>query len=147
MDTQGLEKALFFPTLGVGIEEVLKHDPDACHAAFRAFNRWLEDDWGFAYQERLRHALHHADRRRPGCRGTRLPARARCARDRDARGAGRVPDRSCSPADPRFDPFWARVNEAGITVTGQGAIGQNSVWEAWGEGGKAEAFAPRPSSC
>ena len=22
-------------------------------AAFAAFNRWLEDDWGFAYQERI----------------------------------------------------------------------------------------------
>ena len=22
-------------------------------AAFSAFNRWLEDDWGYAYQERI----------------------------------------------------------------------------------------------
>ena len=146
MDAQGLEKAFFFPTLGVGIEEVLKHDPDACHAAFRAFNRWLEDDWGFAYQERVFATPYIAlldveqavdELEYLLARGVRAivmrAASVACA------------DRSCSPADPRFDPFWARVNEAGILVTGHGGdSGQNSVWEQWGEGGKAEAFRSSP---
>ena len=42
-----------FPTLGVGMEEALIHDPEAAHAAFESFNRWLEDDWGYAYQDRI----------------------------------------------------------------------------------------------
>ena len=50
---QGLDGCFLFPTLGVGMEEALADDPPALVAAFRAFNRWLEDDWGYAYQERI----------------------------------------------------------------------------------------------
>ncbi len=53
MDEQGLDGCLLFPTLGVGMEESLAGDPPALVAAFEAFNRWLEDDWGYAYQERI----------------------------------------------------------------------------------------------
>src|SRR5262245_46017501 len=53
LDAQNLEGAFLFPTLGVGMEESLKHDPEAAVAAFRGFNRWLAEDWGFAYQGRL----------------------------------------------------------------------------------------------
>ena len=53
MDDQGLDGCFLFPTLGVGMEEALADDPEALVAAFRAFNRWLEDDWGYAYQERI----------------------------------------------------------------------------------------------
>ena len=53
MDEQRIEKAIYFPTLGVGMEEALKHDTEAVHTAFEAFNRWLLDDWGFAYKERI----------------------------------------------------------------------------------------------
>ena len=35
------------------MEESLADDPPALVAAFDAFNRWLEDDWGYAYQERI----------------------------------------------------------------------------------------------
>ena len=53
MDRQGLDGCFLFPTLGVGMEESLAEDPAALVAAFVAFNRWLEDDWGYAYQERI----------------------------------------------------------------------------------------------
>jgi len=142
MDRQGLERAWFFPTLGVGMEEALKHDPPACHAAFRAFNRWLEEDWGFAYRERI-FALPYivlidvdqavAELERLLRRGARaIVMRAAPVSD----GAN-----SWSPADPRFDPFWTRVNEAGITVAAHGGDAGYGVYaEAWGEGGKTEAF-------
>jgi hypothetical protein len=43
-----------FPTLGVGMEEALKHDAAAIVAAFRGFNQWLADDWGYDdYCERI----------------------------------------------------------------------------------------------
>ncbi|MFP8877697.1 MAG: hypothetical protein VCB99_12495 [Myxococcota bacterium] len=35
------------------MEEALYPDAEAVHAAFRAFNRWLEEDWGGGYQERI----------------------------------------------------------------------------------------------
>ena len=53
MTEQRIEKAIYFPTLGVGMEEALKDDTEAVHCAFEAFNRWLLEDWGFAYQERI----------------------------------------------------------------------------------------------
>ena len=40
-----MEGCFLFPTLGVGMEQALLHDPEAAHAAFHAFNRWLDDDW------------------------------------------------------------------------------------------------------
>ena len=53
MDEQGLAAVLLFPTLGVGVEEGLRDDPGATMACLSAFNRWLEEDWGFSYQERI----------------------------------------------------------------------------------------------
>ena len=52
-DAQGLDALLLFPTLGCGVEEALKGDVPATMASLSAFNRWLEDDWGFSYQDRL----------------------------------------------------------------------------------------------
>lgn len=42
-----------FPTLGMLYEEALKHDPEGVTIMFRAFNRWLAEDWGFAYEDRI----------------------------------------------------------------------------------------------
>ena len=53
MDTQGIEGCFLFPTLGVGMEEALVHDPEALHAAFHAFNEWMLDDWTFNYRDRI----------------------------------------------------------------------------------------------
>ena len=53
MDRQGLQSALMFPTIGVCVEHFMKHDPEQIWANLRAFNRWLEDDWGFAHRGRI----------------------------------------------------------------------------------------------
>src|SRR4051812_39198663 len=53
LDAQGLGGALLFPTLGVGVEQALHDDIPATMASIAAFNRWLDDDWGFAYAERI----------------------------------------------------------------------------------------------
>ncbi len=146
MDTQGIERAFFFPTLGVGMEEALAHDPDACHAAFRAFNRWLEDDWGYAYRDRI-HALPYitiidveqgiAELERVLAAGTP----GICMRSAPVA----CPEGKRSPADPVFDPFWARVDEAGITVAchgGDAGYGEHAA--DWGEGGALQAFRSSP---
>jgi predicted TIM-barrel fold metal-dependent hydrolase len=87
-----------------------------CHT-FRAFNRWLRDDWGFAFSDRIFSApyITLAD---PRCaldevewalsEGARLLV-MRTAAPTTAQGRR-------SPFDPVFDPFWARVDEAGVTV-------------------------------
>ena len=117
MDEQGLEWCWMFPTLGILYEELLKEDPEAVTLAFGAFNRWLKEDWGFAYDERIFSSpyITMAD---VGWAVTELEwalrngARTICMRP----AAVHTAQGPRSPGDPMFDPFWARVNEAGITV-------------------------------
>ena len=117
MDDQGLEGIFLFPTLGVLYEELVKRDTDAVCALFTGFNRWLEEDWGFAYRERIFSApyLSLADVDW-ACRELEwtLERDARLVVMRPAAIWTRSGPRS--PADPCFDPFWARANESGITV-------------------------------
>jgi predicted TIM-barrel fold metal-dependent hydrolase len=142
LDEQNLEGCFLFPTLGVGMEESLKHDPQAALAAFEGFNRWLEEDWGFAYRNRIfgvpYFTLIDADAAaRQLDRVLAQGAKIICMR------AGPVahPHGSVSPADPKFDAFWARVNEAGITLAyHSGDNGYNKFADEWGVGGEFKAF-------
>ena len=117
MDAQGLAKVWLFPTLGMLYEEALKHDPGAVVLLFRAFNRWLAEDWGMAYQDRIFAApyISLAD-------VDEAVRELEWALDQDARAvvmraaAPTTAGGPLSPAADAFDPFWARVNEAGITV-------------------------------
>ncbi len=117
MDEQELEAMWLFPTLGVLYEELLKHDTDAVLATFRAFNRWLADDWGFATEGRIFGAPYV----------TLADVDFACSElewmlERGARVLVMRPaavwtrNGPLSPAHETFDPFWARVNEAGIVV-------------------------------
>jgi len=142
LDRQGLEGCFLFPTLGVGMEESLRHDPEAAVAAFEGFNRWLEEDWGFAHRGRLFAApyvtLIDVDAAvRQLERVLAQGARILCMRAAPVAH----PQGSCSPADRRFDPFWARVNEAGITVAyHSGDSGYNKFADDWGVGGEFRSF-------
>jgi predicted TIM-barrel fold metal-dependent hydrolase len=117
MDAQGLDKVWLFPTLGMLYEEALKHDPGAVVLLFRAFNRWLAEDWGMAHADRIFASpyisLADADE---------AVRELEWALDQDARTVvlrAAAPTTAAgprSPADEIFDPFWSRVDEAGITV-------------------------------
>ena len=117
MDKQGLEAIWLFPTLGVLYEELLKRDTEAVTLTFRAFNQWLEEDWGLAYQDRI-FAAPYIPMVDPAFAVRELDwalvhgAHVVCMRPAPAW----TRDGPRSPADPLFDPFWARVNEAGIAV-------------------------------
>ena len=117
MDAQGISKVWLFPTLGMLYEELLKDDPGAVVLLFRAFNRWLAEDWGMAYRDRIFAApyitLVDVDE---------AVRELEWALDQDARtvvlraAAAWTETGPRSPAADWFDPFWARVDEAGITV-------------------------------
>ncbi len=117
LDEFGLSAVWMFPTLGMLDEEVLKADPGAVALTFTAFNRWVLDDWGFNYKNRIFAApyisLADVDW---ACRELEW------ALDNDARtvvmraAAPTTELGQFSPFDECFDPFWSRVNEAGITV-------------------------------
>jgi predicted TIM-barrel fold metal-dependent hydrolase len=113
MDAQAVEACLMLPTTGVGVEPQLRETPDVLYPSVRAFNRWLEEDWGFGGDGRIYGAailslfdLHAAiaELERLLASGARFVVLT----------AGPVAGRS--PADPCFDPFWARCQEAGINV-------------------------------
>src|SRR5665647_1641351 len=53
MDDQGIQAAWLFPSHGVCIEGPMQPDVEASMHIIGAFNRWLDDDWGFAYQDRI----------------------------------------------------------------------------------------------
>ena len=117
LDEHGLEGCWLFPTLGMIYEEPLKHDPVAVCHTFRAFNRWLVDDWGFSYRDRIFAApyLTLADPQWAIdelewalTEGARIVV-MRAAAPTTAEG-------QLSPFDAQFDGFWARLNEAGITT-------------------------------
>jgi len=117
LDEHGLDKAWMFPTLGMIYEALLVDDPEAVCVTFRAFNRWVEEDWGFAYQDRI-FAAPYISLADVGWACEELE----WALDKGARTVVMRPAAPTtvfgprSPADREFDPFWARVNEAGITV-------------------------------
>lgn len=117
LDQQGLAGCWLFPTLGMIYEEPLSHDPDAVCALFRAFNRWLAEDWTFNVGDRIYAApyitLAHADWAREELQWA-LEQGATSVVMRPAApitATGRV-----NPFDRCFDGFWGLANEAGIAV-------------------------------
>jgi predicted TIM-barrel fold metal-dependent hydrolase len=118
MDQQGLGAALLFPTFGCGVEEALRNDIPATMASLSAFNRWLEEDWGFDYQGRLLSApmisladpdLALAEVDSVLERGARL-VHMRPAPVPGEHGTSR------SLGDALHDPVWARLAEANVPV-------------------------------
>jgi predicted TIM-barrel fold metal-dependent hydrolase len=133
MNEQGIDKIWLFPTLGMIYEEPLHHDPEAVGMLFTAFNRWLDEDWGFGYRNRIFASPYISLADVDSAVANLEWALSRGATTVCMRAAapntalGRRP-----PAHPDFDPFWARVNEAGITV----------VVHAGDSGQSANGYAP-----
>ena len=117
LDEQDLAGCLLFPTLGMIYEEPLAHDPEAVCLLFRAFNRWLVEDWPVNVQDRIYSApyLTLADPAWAVDELTwALDQGARIIVMRPAAPTTALGRRS--PFDPMFDGFWQLANDAGITV-------------------------------
>jgi predicted TIM-barrel fold metal-dependent hydrolase len=142
MDRQGMAGCFLFPTLGVGVEEALLHDPVAAHTVFHAFNEWMHDDWTFDYRDRI-FAAPYLSLIDPDVAIRELDwALAHDARVVVMRsGPVRGPNFSRSPGDAVYDAFWARVNEAGVLVAyHSGDSGYHRYTQDWGSSGEMEAF-------
>lgn len=117
LDEQGLASCWMFPTLGMVYETPLRDDPEAVCHTFRAFNRWVEEDWGFAYRDRIYTApyLTLAD---PAWAAEEV----RWALEHDARTIVVLPAAPITATGPRnpfdasYDPVWKQIDEAGATV-------------------------------
>jgi predicted TIM-barrel fold metal-dependent hydrolase len=140
MDEQGIDGVLLFPGLTLTVEHQLRDDRDVCVANMRAFNRWLDDEWGFAYQDRVF-----------GVPFLTLVDLDEAVRDLEwalGRGARAVhllfaPVYGRSVADPYFDPFWARLAEARVPVCFHGCdSGYSELFSVqWGERPRPPAHA------
>jgi predicted TIM-barrel fold metal-dependent hydrolase len=139
MDTQGVEGCWMFPSQGVCMEGPMQPDVEAILDIFRAFNRWLDDEWGFAYHDRIFAApyltLSDLDRAIVELewvltRGARIVALRP--------GPVFTPEGWRSPADPAFDAFWVRVAEARLIVACHPGFDdgyrdvENAVARSWG---------------
>ena len=138
MDAQGVDAMVLFPTVAVCVEHFMKENPERTYLNVHAFNRWLDETWGYGTDGRIY-----------GVPLMSLIDRDAAIAELDtvlARGARFIhlrpgPQGGRNPADPYFDPFWERVNEAGVTVTFHiSESGYNEMLSVhWGED-------PNPSS-
>jgi predicted TIM-barrel fold metal-dependent hydrolase len=113
LQEQGVERCVLFPAGMALAAEHYMADSDALYANVAAFNRWYDETWGFNYQDTL-YATALLSLRD-------LDQAVAATDDILARGAKVVllptgPAYGRSPGDPYFDPVWARLDEAGVTV-------------------------------
>jgi predicted TIM-barrel fold metal-dependent hydrolase len=135
MDAQRVDFAWLLPSLGLGVEEMLSEDPKSAHAIFRAYNRWLDDDWGYDRDGRLQTGplisfLDPAEAEKELARVIELGARFITIRPAPTR----EPGRHRSPGDKAHDRVWAMAAEAGVVVAIHAAdSGYGKYLSDWGE--------------
>ena len=132
MDEQQVEACVMLPTLGVGVEYQLRRHPQVLYPSLRAFNRWVAEEWGWGQDGRIfstavislfdvDEAVREVERLLgEGVRILHITA---------------GPIDGKSPADACYNPFWARVQEAGLIIALHiGETGFNEIYAApWGE--------------
>ena len=142
MDNQGLEACIMLPTVGVGLESALEQDREALTASFSAFNRWLDEDWGLNYKDRIYGApyvtLADVDW---------AVSELEWALERDVRvvlmrpGSVNTAWGRRTPGHLDHDRFWARLAEAGVALAIHGGdSGYGDYEQIWGLTGEVEAF-------
>jgi predicted TIM-barrel fold metal-dependent hydrolase len=118
MDEQHIDRAMMWPTLASLLEERLADDPQATAVVVHALNQWMLEHWTFNFENRifatpvitlglLNEAMREID--------YVVENGAKAILIRPAS----VPDvlgRRRSFALEEFDPFWKKVEEAGILV-------------------------------
>jgi predicted TIM-barrel fold metal-dependent hydrolase len=135
LDEQGVEFAWLLPSLGLGLEEMLSDDLPALTAVVRAYNQWLDDDWGYDRDARIQTAPLL-------CLGDPEAAESELARV-VKNGARLVVMRPApvvsicgmrSLGDAAHDRVWAMAGEAGVVVAFHAAdSGYGRYTSDWGE--------------
>ena len=131
MDEFGVDQCLLYCGHMVATISYLD-EPKAAAAVMHAYNRWMLDDWGFTYRDRIYSApLVSLDDLDAAC------TEARWAIDNGARLflMPMGPSGGKPPAHPDFDRFWAILNEAHCRVVYHvsEAIYMKDHMAVWGE--------------
>jgi predicted TIM-barrel fold metal-dependent hydrolase len=132
-----------FPTFGCGVEEALKADIPATMASLRAFNLWLDEDWGFDRPDHRILTAPMISLADPEAAVAEVDAvierGARLVHVRPAPVPGFPKPRSLG--DPRHDPVWARLAEANVPVAFHlGDSGYLAIAAMWGGKDNFEGF-------
>lgn len=140
LDQQGIHTTLMFATLASVVEERFQNKPEVISALFRSFNTWLEEEWGFAYENRIfavpMIGLGEIDEAVDQLE-IALKAGARCVGIRPSPVPG--PRGGRSPGYAEFDPFWARCAEAKIFVCLHASdSGYSEIYKWWTAGSRTE---------
>lgn len=128
---QQIDHSIMYPGGWALFAEAYVKGVDSLYDNLESFNKWIDEDWGFAYKDTifapamvsmrdLDRACQELDRvLNAGARFILLPAGPAYGR---------------SPGDPYFDPFWARINEAKAVVAYhiQEFHYQDNVASQWG---------------
>lgn len=146
MDRQGVDFTWLLPSLGLGLEEMLLDDPAALYAVFRAYNRWLDDDWGYDRDGRIQTgpmiSLVDADQAEAELQRV-LDLGVHFVTFRPAPVA--IPGNPRSPGDPIYDRIWAMIAEAGAVVAIHGAdSGYGKYIRDWGESARFTGLRSSP---
>jgi predicted TIM-barrel fold metal-dependent hydrolase len=110
---QQIERAVMYPGGWALMAEAYVKGVDPLYDNIESFNKWIDEDWGFNYKDRI-----YA----PALLSLRDLDRAVAELDRVLAAGARFVILPCGPAygrspgDPYFDPFWARLNEAKASV-------------------------------
>jgi predicted TIM-barrel fold metal-dependent hydrolase len=135
MDTQGVAFTWLLPSLGLGLEEMLLDDPEALYAIFRAYNSWLDEDWGYDRDGRIQTGPMISLMEPSEAEADMALAIERGARFVTLRPAPvAVRGRPRSPGDRAHDRVWAMAAEAGVVVAVHAAdSGYARYLKDWGE--------------
>ena len=113
MDDQGVERTFMFPTIGAAVPPHVEKEPGLVYPVWRAFNDWLQDDWGYNSDNRI-YSFPIIAMNDP------QEARKELQRVLDMGAIGITvrpgPVEGRSPADPYFDPFWDLANESEVLI-------------------------------
>jgi predicted TIM-barrel fold metal-dependent hydrolase len=118
LDRQGVDGCVLFPTTGGMLEERMLDDIELTLAVVHAFNEWLLEDWTFDYEGRIvpTPMINLADVAGAVAEVDWVLERgARCVLV-NPRPVATPSGRTTSIGHAQFDPFWRRVQEAGIPV-------------------------------
>jgi predicted TIM-barrel fold metal-dependent hydrolase len=121
MDEQGIHAAILYPGHVLNLEFEFADDVDAIYANARAYNRWIHEEVGHGHAGRMWMPpyisladvdLAVEELERVLAEGARLVE----VITGHAHGGRANPRGGRSLADPVFDPFWARIDEARVRI-------------------------------
>ena len=133
MDQHGVHRALIYPNVGLVAEFEMRDDLDALCANLTSYNHWLNEEWGFRYNDRL-FAVPVITLENIGWATAELGRLVASGARMVLLRAGPTAN-GRSPAHPSNDGFWSLAAREGIPVAFHITQSGYTSWfgARWGE--------------